>query len=215
MRFRDRHDAGRQLAERLRQETFVDPIVLALPRGGVPVGYEVAKALGAPLDVFVARKVGSPYQPEFGIGAVAEGGSAVRDDEALRVLRLSAAAFDRLVAAERVELERRVQRYRSGRALPPLQGRAVILVDDGLATGVTAEAALRALAALEPGRLVLAAPACAPDTANRLQTLADEVVCLLAPENFSAVGQWYEHFGQTSDEEVVRLLDEVAHAQAS
>jgi len=191
MRFHDRHDAGRQLAERLRQEQLgplVAPVVLALPRGGVPVGYEVACVLGAPLEVFVARKVGAPHQPEFGTGAIAEGGAVVRDDEVLRALDLTVDDFDRLAAAQQVELYRRVRRYRHGRPLPPLEGRSVILVDDGLATGVTAEAAVRSLRAHAPARVVLAVPAGAPDTVARLRLVADEVVCLHTPIDFIAVG---------------------------
>jgi predicted phosphoribosyltransferase len=209
MRFHDRRDAGRQLAERLSDGTvggLVRPLVLALPRGGVPVGFEIARRLGAPLEVFVARKVGAPHHPEFGVGAIAEGGGVVRDDVALRALGLSPARFDELVAAEQLELERRVRLYRGGRPLPSLRGRTVVLVDDGLATGVTAEAALRALRTLAPGRLVVAVPVCAPDTIDRLRPLLDELICLQAPIGFSAVGQWYAHFGQTTDEEVDQLL---------
>lgn len=157
-----------------------DPIVLALPRGGVPVAFEVADALGAPLDVFVARKVGAPGHPEYGIGAIAEGGGQVADEVSLRRLRLSMAEFERLVEAERAELTRRVRDYRGDRALPAFDGRDVVLVDDGLATGVTADAALRALRAQSPRRLVLAAPTCAPEAVARLRGTADEVLDLLA-----------------------------------
>jgi predicted phosphoribosyltransferase len=215
MRFHDRHDAGRQLAQRLKDEELVEPIVLALPRGGVPVGYEVAVALGTTLEVFVARKVGAPHHPEYGIGAVAEGGGGVMDDWAVRALGLSRNDFERLAAVERVELERRVDRYRHGRPLPVVHGRTVVLVDDGLATGVTAEAALRALRTAGPARLILAAPACAPDTAARLRGVADDVVCLHTPEGFTAVGQWYERFGQTTDEEVEQLLAKAAREPAT
>jgi putative phosphoribosyl transferase len=208
VRFRDREDAGRQLAERLVSEHLAQPIVLALPRGGVPVGAPVAEALGVPLEVFVARKVGAPHHPEYGIGAVAEGGGRVMDRTAVRSVGLSAADFDRLAAAEEIEIDRRVHRYRGNRPLPHVLGRTVILVDDGLATGVTAEAALRALRSLRPGRLVLAVPVCAPDTAARLTAIADEVVCLHAPPDFDAVGRWYRRFGQTTDAEVGRLLAE-------
>lgn len=205
MRFRDRTDAGRQLAERLADLGLADPVVLALPRGGVPVGFEVATTIGAPLEVFVARKVGAPGHPELGIGALAEGDGQVVDGEALRMLGVAPDRFDALVAEERLELDRRVRHYRGGRPLPRLEGRDVIVVDDGLATGVTAEAALRALLPHRPRRLVLAVPACAPDTAARLGALG-EVVCLLQPPDFRAVGLWYERFGQTSDEEVLDLL---------
>jgi len=211
MRFLDRRDAGRRLAERLATEALVEPIVLVLPRGGVPVGHEVALALGAPLEVFVARKVGAPHQPEYGIGAIAEGGTQVMDDRAVQALGLSAAALGRLVAVEQEELDRRVARYRHGRPLPDLVGRTVIVVDDGLATGVTAEAALRALHDHRPGRVVLAVPVCAPETAARLRGVADDVICLHSPAGFAAVGVWYERFDQTTDEEVDQLLADATH----
>jgi predicted phosphoribosyltransferase len=206
IRFRDRAEAGRLLADELARHRLTDPIVLALPRGGVPVGYEVASRLGAPLAVFVARKIGAPGQPELGIGAIAEDNSAVVDRATARALSVSAAEFEELATREQAELERRVQRYRGGRPLPDITGRDVVLVDDGLATGVTAEAALRALRARAPRRLVLAAPVCAPETAERLKGVADEVVCLYAPPDFGAVGAWYDDFGQTSDAEVLDLL---------
>ena len=163
MRFRDRADAGVQLADQLRLREFHDPVVLALPRGGVPVAFEIAAALGAPLDVFVARKVSAPRQPEYGIGAVAEGGAVIATD-AVASLGNSEADFGRLVLQEQRELDRRVERYRDDRPLPAIAGRDVVLVDDGLATGVTAEAALQSLRGLAPRRLVLAVPACAPGT---------------------------------------------------
>jgi predicted phosphoribosyltransferase len=206
MHFRDRRDAGRQLGERLRAESLTDPVVLALPRGGVPVGYEIAVALGAPLDVLVARKVGAPGHLEYGIGAIAEGGAVVMDVGAVRAAGLSPEGFARLAEAESSELERRVRCYRQGRPLPPLMGRSVVIVDDGLATGVTAEAALRSVQAAEPEQVVLAVPVAAPETAERLRPLVDLLVCLYAPNDFAAVGRWYQRFDQTSDTEVARLL---------
>lgn len=214
MRFHDRADAGRRLAAALAGAGLSDPVVLALPRGGVPVGFEIATALGAPLEVFVARKVGAPGHPELGIGAIAEGGDQVVGGAALRLLDLSPERFDALVAEERIELDRRVRHYRGDRALPELRGRDVVLVDDGLATGVTAEAALRALAPHRPRRLLLAVPVCAPDTAERLRGSV-EVVCLLRPPDFHAVGLWYEQFGQTSDDEVLDLLARAAATTGS
>lgn len=181
--------------------------MLALPRGGVPVAFEVATALGSPLEVFVARKIGAPGQPERGIGAIAEAGGLAVDHHALHILGLSSQHFQTMVAGERLELERRVRRYRSGRPLPSLTRRDVVLVDDGLATGVTAEAALHALRSQRPRRLVLAVPVCASATAARLQAMADEVVCVLSPSDFHAVGLWYDDFEQTTDAEVLDLLE--------
>lgn len=209
MLFRDRRDAGRQLAQRLTVEPLgplTAPIVLALPRGGVPVAAEVAAALDVPLDVFVARKIGAPGREELGVGAIAEGSDDVVVSGTARALALDASEMDALAGRERVELDRRVERYRQGRQLPRLTGRDVILVDDGLATGVTAEAALRALRRHEPHRLVLAVPVCAPDTRNRLVAIADHILCLAAPPQFAAVGAWYANFDQTPDEEVAELL---------
>ena len=204
-RFRDRVDAGRQLADQLPTDLH-DPLVLALPRGGVPVAKQVADRLGAPLDVLVARKIGAPGHEELGIGAIAEGGAVVGSD-LVRTLRLTADEFDRLAERERAELDRRVERYRGGRPRPNVRGRNVVLVDDGLATGVTAEAALLALRADEPSRLVLAVPVSSPDTARRLVPPADEVVSVISTRHLVAVGVWYEDFTQTTDAEVLELLE--------
>jgi putative phosphoribosyl transferase len=209
MRFRDRRDAGLQLATRLQTEALVDPVVLALPRGGVPVAFEIARAIGAPLDVLVVRKVGAPQHREFGIGAIAEGGITVRDETAMRMVGVSAERFEQLATDERRELERRVRLYRSERALPELSDRDVVLVDDGLATGVTAEAAIHAARGLGARRVVLAAPVSAADTAARLSAIAD-VECLATPARFAAVGEWYDDFGQTTDSEVLDLLRDAA-----
>ena len=206
MRFRDRVDAGQRLADQLKDLRSAEPVVLALPRGGVPIGVEVARVLQAPLEVFVARKIGAPQHPEFGIGAIAEGDVVVADRSATKLLGLTDEQFDQLAAEERRELQRRVQHYRGDRTLPDLNDRTVILVDDGLATGVTAEAALTTLRARHPRRLLLAAPACARETATRLGAIADEVRCVLSPSDFYAVGQWYVEFGQITDEEVLDLL---------
>ena len=200
--FADRADAGRRLAAAVVALGLADPVVLALPRGGVPVAYEVAAALGAPWDVFVARKVGAPGHAEYGVGAVAEGGALVANETA----RLAPETLAALAEVERAELDRRVRRYRGDRPLPTLTGRDVVLVDDGLATGVTAEAALRALRFHRPRGLVLAVPVAARDGAARLATVADDVVAVLTPRSFLAVGQFYGTFAQTTDDEVLALL---------
>ncbi|RIQ12896.1 phosphoribosyltransferase family protein, partial [Jiangella rhizosphaerae] len=204
--FRDRADAGRRLGERLRALTFRDPIVLALPRGGVPVAAQVAAALDAALEVFVARKVGAPSHPEFGIGAIAEGSDEVVVTSSAGRLGLGADDLETLVRGERSELARRVDLYRGAAPLPDLEARDVILVDDGLATGVTAEAALRSLRGFRPHRLVLAVPVCSPDSAQRLTAIADDIVFVAAPEDLFSIGAYYDDFTQTTDDEVVDLL---------
>lgn len=214
MQFADRHDAGRQLADRLAAMELASPLVLALPRGGVPVAYEVADVLDAPLEVVVARKIGAPFQTELGIGAVAEGGEPIYDEDLLRRLNLTSASLEETLANERVELDRRVRRYRGGRPLPPLADRDVVVVDDGLATGVTARAALRSLREAGPGRLLLAVPVGAPQSVDAMANEADEVICLHAPRGFTAVGQWYRDFDQTDDTTVLHLLERAHTAGA-
>lgn len=203
--FHDRDDAGRRLADRLTGLGLRDPLVLALPRGGVPVAAPVAAALGTVVVPFVARKVARPDQPEYGVGAVAEGSSDVLVADQAADLGLARADVERLAQAELAEVARRAERYRAGAPLPDVDDRDVVLVDDGLATGVTAEAALRALRRRGPARLVLAVPVGAPDSILRLSPLA-EIVCLEMPAGFHAVGWWYRHFGQTSDEEVAAIV---------
>ena len=207
--FEDRVDAGRQLAERLAPYAEERPVVFALPRGGVPVGAEVSRSLGAPLEVIVSRKLGAPGQPEFGIGAVTPGGVRVLNERAVRALGIEEDYLEMISARELAEAERRLKLFRGDRPYSDLERRTAILVDDGLATGVTARAALLALRRMNPRRLVLAVPVCALQTAELLRPEADDLICLLAPANLEAVGLWYRNFEQTSDEEVVRLLEEV------
>jgi putative phosphoribosyl transferase len=207
MRFHDRSDAGRQLAARLTEYAHrADVIVLALPRGGVPVAFEVARALGAPLDVLLVRKLGVPGHAELAMGAIASGGVRVLSDDIVRQLGIPDAAIEQATIREAAELARRDRLYRGARRLPSLEHRAVILIDDGLATGATMEAAIRAVRQSQPARLVVAAPVGAPETCARLATIADQVVCVSMPDTFQAVGLWYEHFDQTSDADVIDLL---------
>lgn len=206
-RFLDRRDAGRQLAGRLRAAgEWVGATVLALPRGGVPVGYEVARALHVPLDVFLVRKLGLPGDEEVAMGAVAPGGVRVLSGDLLRRAGVSPEALEAVERRERAELERRERAYREGRTPAPVAGRTALLIDDGLATGATMRAALLALRPLSPARVVVAVPVAPPEVCRALETEADEVVCLLAPPSFQAVGQFYDDFRQTTDEEVRELL---------
>jgi predicted phosphoribosyltransferase len=207
VRFRDRREAGRVLAGRLSAYADRDEVVvLALPRGGVPVGYELADALGAPLHVFAVRKVGVPGYEELAMGAVASGGVLVLDHAMVQRLRIRAAEVERAVASERRELERREGAYREGRDPPQLEGKIAILVDDGLATGSTMRAAARAVRQHRPARVVVAVPVAAAETCNDFGDDADEVVCVLTPTELYAVGLWYDDFSQTTDDEVRELL---------
>lgn len=211
VRFRDRRDAGRRLAARLVPYSGRrDVVVLALPRGGVPVAYEVAHALGAPLDVFLVRKLGMPGHEEFAIGAIASGGVLVLNEETLRDYGISRDQVEAVVEAEKRELERRERIYRGDRAFPGITGRTVILIDDGLATGSTMRAAVAALRQERPARVTVAVPTAPPDTCSDMRAIVDEMICLVTPEPFYAVGLWYEDFSQTSDEEVRDLLEQAA-----
>jgi putative phosphoribosyl transferase len=205
-RFTDRRAAGRELAERLRSLPVESPVVLGLARGGVPVAYEVAQMLGAPLDVLVVRKIGAPGNPELGIGAIAEGDVRVLNQPVMRDLLVSGEELEAAVARARAEVEARVGRYRNGHPPLDVKGHTAIVVDDGLATGGTARVALRAARAREPRKLILAVPVGAPETVESLREEADEVICLLEPELLWAVGLWYEHFEPTSDGEIAELL---------
>jgi putative phosphoribosyl transferase len=187
-----------------------DVIVLALPRGGVPVAFEVAQALGAPLDVFLVRKLGMPGHEEFAIGAIASGGVTVLNEETLRDYGVSGEQVEAVVEAEQRELERRERRYRGDRTFPNLTGRTVVLIDDGLATGSTMRAAVAALREERPARVIVAVPTAPPETCEELRGIVDEMVCLMTPDPFYAVGLWYEDFSQTTDEEVRELLERAA-----
>ncbi|MFI5183815.1 MAG: phosphoribosyltransferase [Vicinamibacteria bacterium] len=208
MRFRDRTDAGKQLATRLgAYRKRPDVLVLALPRGGVPVAAEVADALGAPLDVFLVRKLGVPGQDELAMGAVASGGVRILNEEVVEYFGISWPVLEEVTARERRELDRRERRYRHG--LDPIdpRGKTVLLVDDGLATGSTMLASVEALRRLGPANIVVAVPVAPPSTARKLAKHADEVVCVLSPEPFDAVGNFYVDFSQTTDEEVCAILE--------
>lgn len=208
-RFRDRREAGRALGERLSAYAGRDDVlVLALPRGGVPVGYEVARALGAALDVFVVRKLGVPRREELALGAVASGGVRVLNEPVVTALGLSEREIEPIVLRESAEVVRRELAYRGGRPPLALERKVAILVDDGLATGATMRAAVLAARQLNPQAIVVAVPVAAPLTCDSFQGDVDDVVCLLTPEPFYAVGVWYDDFGQTDDEEVRELLQE-------
>lgn len=205
--FRDRYDAGRQLAAALGEFAGrADVIVLALPRGGVPVAFEVARALRVPLDVFLVRKLGLPGHEELAMGAIASGGVVVRNRAVTGRLGVPAEVFAAVVARERVELERREKAYRGGRPPAAIAGKTVLLVDDGLATGTTMRAAIAALRRLRPAATVVAVPTAAPDTCASLAAEVDTLICPFTPEPFGAVGRWYDDFTQTSDDEVRALL---------
>jgi putative phosphoribosyl transferase len=211
--FRDRREAGRGLATRLKKYAGrPDVVVLALPRGGVPVAFEVAEALGAPLDVFLVRKLGTPGHRELAMGAIASGGIRVLNDDVVRWLGIRPEQIEAVAREEQRELDRRQQAYLEGRAPQPLEGRIVILVDDGLATGSTMRAAAQAIRQRNPAQVIVAVPVGAPDTCRDMEAFADEVVCARTPEPFSAVGQWYLDFDQTTDEEVMDLIHEHASA---
>jgi len=209
MRFRDRQDAGRQLGQRLLHLRDQHAVVLALPRGGVVVGFEIAAALDAPLDIVPVRKIGAPFQPEYGIGAIVDGEApqVVLDDAVVAELGIPQPSLQHVIDREIVEIRRREQLYREGRPRPALTDRTLILVDDGIATGSSVRAALRALRRHKPRRLVLAVPVAAPQGLSALEPLADETVCLSTPFGFAAVGQFYDNFEQVEDAEVIDLLN--------
>lgn len=205
--YADRNQAGKVLADELKD--YADDsqvIVLALPRGGVPVGAIIAEALGAPLDVILVRKLGLPGHEELAMGAIATGNARVMNEDVVRLERVSESAIERVFEKERKELERREKTYRGDRPLPDLEGRTVILVDDGLATGATMRAAIQVVRQQSPGKIVMAVPVAPRDTLEKMREEADEVVCPSVPSSFMGIGQWYRDFGQTSDQEVKDLL---------
>jgi predicted phosphoribosyltransferase len=212
MIFEDRGDAGRRLAAKLSAYADGDTRVLALPRGGVPVAFEVAGALHAPLDVFVVRKIGAPGREELAIGAIASGGVRVLHDETIALLGVDPAVIDDITQRESMELERREALYRGGLPAPDVAGCTVILVDDGLATGASMHAALLALRKRLPRRVVVAVPVAPPDTCDALAPYVDDLVVVATPQPFRGVGAWYADFSQTGDEEVRSLLREASHA---
>jgi putative phosphoribosyl transferase len=210
MQFRDRRDAGRRLACELANTTGADPVVVALPRGGVPVAFEVAGALNAPLEILAVRKLGAPGNPELGVGALAEDGTGVVDQRSAARLGVTEAALDATLARESAELRRRVERYRDGRSAVPLEGRDVIVVDDGLATGLTDLSAVRALRKRRARSIVVAVPVGSPEAIEMLHEEADRVVCVMVPERLMGVGMWYQDFSPVPDEEVEALLARAA-----
>lgn len=205
--FQNRTSAGKQLAKQLSRYANENPVILALPRGGVPVGYEIANLLQAPLDIIVTRKIGLPYQREFGIGAIAEGNIHVFDHKILAMLGLSSQDLDDEIHKETTELERRVKTYRGKIKPPHIKNRTVMLVDDGLATGVTARAAIKAVKKLKPKKIIFASPVCAFTSLQEIRSLVDDVICLATPLDLMAIGLWYKQFDQTTDKEVLELLE--------
>lgn len=206
--FIDRYEAGKILANELKEYgNKSNVIVLALPRGGVPVAYEVAEFLSAPLDVFIVRKLGVPGHQELAMGAIAMGGTVVFNDEIVHELNISKAAIDHVIKTEEDELKRREIKYRGNRLFPKLTDKTIILVDDGIATGATMRAAVQALRKHKPASIIIAVPVAAISTCEEMEQIADQVICPLKPEIFYAVGQWYQDFTQTSDEEVYELLN--------
>lgn len=206
--FKDRREAGRVLAQKLSAYSGrSDVIVLALPRGGVPVGYEVASALSAPLDIYLVRKLGLPGHAELAIGAIASGDVRVLNEDIIEALHIPRAVVDAVAKRELKELERRARLYRGDRPAPELEGRTVILVDDGLATGASMRAAVAGLRALSPSQIVAAVPTAAVATCEAFAPEVDEIVCAMTPEPFGGVGRWYEDFSQTTDEEVQMFLE--------
>jgi putative phosphoribosyl transferase len=212
--FEDRYEAGRALAPEVERLGMENPLIIGLPRGGVPLAYEIAMALDAPLETIVVRKLGAPSQPELAVGAIASGGVRVLNDEVLRFMSLDDAAIEAMVARESIELERREKRYRGDREYPDLAGQDVVLVDDGLATGATMRAAIEAVKTKNPASMTVAIPTASGRSLRKVEAMVDHVVCLDTPVEFHAVGQFYVDFSQTTDDEVRNLLERARHARA-
>jgi len=206
MLYKDRQDAGRQLAEKLKKYKFDNPIIIALPRGGVVLGYEVAKVLNAYLDIIAPRKIGAPFHPEFGVGAIAPHDVQVLDNETISQLRISKSEIEETIELETIEMNRRTNLYRKD--LPPLdlKEKTVIVVDDGIATGVSTKAAILSIKKMNPKKIILAVPVCPQEATEKFRQEVDEFICLNAPFDFFAVGAFYDDFGQVSDAEVIDLL---------
>ncbi len=205
--FKNRIDAGRKLADKLLRYKAVHPLVLALPRGGVPVGYEVAVKLNTTLDTIVARKIGSPHNPEFGVGAIAPGDVIILNDSIIQSLGIDNKDLDSIIESEMNEMDRRMVRYRSGEYSRYAAAETIIIVDDGLATGVTARAAIESVKlTYKPKKIIFTAPVCAHDTAEHIRKLVDDFVCVKEVDNLMAIGYWYKNFDQTTDEEVIHYL---------
>jgi putative phosphoribosyl transferase len=207
MIFADRYDAGKHLASEIKKKGYSTPYVIGLARGGLPVAFEVAKALKSPLSVLVVRKLGVPALAELGFGAIAPSGIMVLNEEIVRIAGLSKYEINLARQKEQAELSRRIKRYGAKPEMPEIKDKIAILVDDGIATGISAQAAIKYLKVFNPKKVVLATPVCSPETLQMLKAEADEVICLNSPAYFSAVGEWYKDFSQTSDEEVIELLE--------
>lgn len=206
MIYEDRHDAGIKLAEKLTKYKNDQPVIMALPRGGVIIGYEVAKMLNAPLDIIVARKLGTPFQPELGIGAIAPNDIRILNNELIKLLNIPESEIENIIQTETTEMNRRIDFYRKDLPQVDLKDKVVIIVDDGLATGVSTNAAVLAIRQMKPKKIILAVPVAPPNTASRFKKEIDEFLCLNQPPDFYAVGYYYNDFSQTTDEEVVDLL---------
>ena len=206
--FKNRTEAGKKLAEKLLPYKKENPLVLAMPRGGVPVGYEVATALGSPLDTIVARKIGAPFHPEFGVGAIAPGDVIILDEASIKAHDIKREELEAVIVREREEMGRRIAKYRSGEYVRGKKADTIIIVDDGLATGVSARAAIESVRRVyKPKKIIFAAPICARDSAESLSALVDRVVCANSVDNLMAIGYWYQEFEQTTDEEVIYYLE--------